>query len=97
MALAILGNSSTISLEIYRYVFLHANVSYVNLLLPSHSDLSNEQNKPTSSIDDNNEYAQSCLDASMAAVSKDDMNTMSFVEKPLLTRQLMALFILNPS
>jgi hypothetical protein len=34
--------------------------------------LSNEQNKPTSSVDDNNEYAQSCLDAVLAAVSKDD-------------------------
>jgi hypothetical protein len=34
--------------------------------------LSNEQYKPTSSVDDNNEYAQSCLDAVMAAVSKDD-------------------------
>jgi hypothetical protein len=46
MALALLGNRSIISLELYHYVFLHANVSYVNSLLPSHSDLSNEQNKP---------------------------------------------------
>ena len=72
MASALLGNRSIISSELYRYVFLHANVSYVNSLLPSRSDLSNEQNKPTSSVDDNNEYAQSCLDAVMAAVSKDD-------------------------
>jgi hypothetical protein len=34
--------------------------------------LSNEQNKPTSSVDDNNEYTQSCLDAVMVAVSKDN-------------------------
>ena len=72
MALALLGNRSIINLELYRYVFPHAHVSYVNSLLPSRSDLSNEQNKPTSSVDDNNEYAQSCLDAVMAAVSKDD-------------------------
>jgi hypothetical protein len=72
MASALLGNRSIISSELYRYVFPHANVSYVNSLLPSRSDLSNEQNKPTSSVDDNNEYAQSCLDAVMAAVSKDD-------------------------
>jgi hypothetical protein len=72
MASALLGNRSIISLELYCFVFPHANVSYVNSLLPSRSDLSNEQNKPTSSVDDNNEYAQSCLDAVMAAVSKDD-------------------------
>ena len=72
MASALLGNRSIISLELYRYVFPHANVSYKNLLLSSRSDLSNEQNKPTSSVDDNNEYTQSCLDAGMAAVSKDD-------------------------
>jgi hypothetical protein len=34
--------------------------------------LSNEQNKPTSSVDVNNEYTQSCIDAVMAAVSKGD-------------------------
>ncbi len=72
MASALLGNRSIISLELYRYVFPHANVSYVNSLLPSRSDLSNEQNKSTFSVDDNNEYAQSCLDAVMVAVSKDD-------------------------
>jgi hypothetical protein len=72
MASALLGNRSIISLELYCYVFPHANVSYVNSWLPSRSDLSNEQNKPTSSVDDNNEYAQSCLDAVMVAVSKDD-------------------------
>jgi hypothetical protein len=71
-ALALLGSRSIISPELYRYVFPHANVSYVNSLLPSRSDLSNEQNKPTSSIDDNNEYTQSCLDAFMTTVSKDD-------------------------
>ncbi len=72
MASALLGNQSIISSELYRYVFPHAYVSYMNSLLPSRSDLSNEQNKPTSSVDDNNEYAQSCLDVVMAAVSKDD-------------------------
>jgi hypothetical protein len=74
MALALLGNRSIISSELYRYVFLHANVSYVNSLLPLHSDLSNanEQNKPISSVDNNNEYAQFFLDAVMEAVSKDD-------------------------
>jgi hypothetical protein len=72
MALALLGNRSIISSELYRYVVPHANVSYVNSLLPSRSDLSDEQNKPTSSVDDNNDYTQSCLDAVMAAVSKDD-------------------------
>jgi hypothetical protein len=72
MASALLGNRSIISSELYRYVFSHANVSYVNSLLPSCSDLSNEQNKPISSVDDNNEYAQSCLDAVMVAVSKND-------------------------
>ncbi len=72
MASALLGNRSIISLGLYQYVSPHENVSYVNLLLPLHSDLSNEQNKPTSSVDDNNEFAQSCLDAVMAAVSKDD-------------------------
>ncbi len=69
MASAPLGNRSIISSELYRYVFQHANISYVNSSLPSRSDLSNEQNKPTFSADDNNEYAQSCLDAVMAAVS----------------------------
>jgi hypothetical protein len=72
MASAFMGNKSIVSSELYHYVFLHANVSYVNSLLPSDSDLSNEQNEPTCSIDDNNEYAQSCLDAIMAVVSKDD-------------------------
>ncbi len=72
MVSALLGNRSIISSELYRYVFPHANVSYVNSLLPSRSDSSNEESKPTSSVDDNNEYAQSCLDAVMAAVTKDD-------------------------
>ncbi len=54
MASALLGNRSIISLELYCCVFPHANVSYVNSLLPSRSDLSNEQNKPTCSVDDNN-------------------------------------------
>jgi hypothetical protein len=69
MALTLLGNRSIISSKLYRYVFPHANVSYVDSLLPSRSDFSYEQNKPTSSVDDNNEYAQSCLDGVMVAVS----------------------------
>jgi hypothetical protein len=52
--------------------------------------MSNEHNKPTSLVDDNNEYAQSCLNAVMMAVFKDDKYN-EFVEEPLLTRQLMAL------
>ncbi len=36
------------------------------------SGLSNEQNKPTSSIYDNNEYPQYCLDAVMVAAFKYD-------------------------
>jgi hypothetical protein len=69
MASALLGNRSIISLELNHYVFPHANVSHVNTLLPS---LSNEQIKPTSSVDDNIQYAQSYLDAVMVSVSKDD-------------------------
>jgi hypothetical protein len=38
MALALLGIRSIISLNIYRYVFPHSNVSYMNSLLPSNSD-----------------------------------------------------------
>ncbi len=57
MASAFMGNKSIVSSELYRYIFLHANVSYVNSLLLSDSDLSNEQNEPTCSIDNNNEYA----------------------------------------
>jgi hypothetical protein len=35
MASALLGNKSIVSSELFRYVFPHANVSYVNLLLES--------------------------------------------------------------
>jgi hypothetical protein len=91
MASALLGNRSIISLDLYRYVFPHANVSYVNSLLPSQSDLSNEQNKPTSSVDDTmNTHNHPALMQSLWQ-SPEMMNTSSFVEEPLLTRQLMAL------
>jgi hypothetical protein len=33
MASALLGNKSVVSSELFRYVFLHANVSYVNSLI----------------------------------------------------------------
>ncbi len=52
---------------------MHANVSYVNSLLRFDFNLGNgESVKTLSSIDENNEYAQSCLDAVMEAVWKDD-------------------------
>jgi hypothetical protein len=68
MALALLGNRSIISLELFRYIFPHANVSYNNSRLSSKTDLSDD----TSFDKNSNEYAQSCLDAIMAAVSKDE-------------------------
>jgi hypothetical protein len=37
MASALLGNKSIISSELFRYIFPHANVSYVNSLLQSDS------------------------------------------------------------
>jgi hypothetical protein len=74
MPLTFMGNKSIICSELYCYVFLHANVSYMNSLLLSDSDLSNEQNEPTCSIDNNNKYAQSCFYAIMAVDSKDDEN-----------------------
>jgi hypothetical protein len=69
MASALLGNKSVISLELFCYVSPHANVSYVNSLLQFDSNLCNNESVKTScSIDENNEYAQSCLDAVMEAV-----------------------------
>ncbi len=38
----------------------------------SYSNLNNNSGKSTSSKNDTNEYAHSCLDAVMAAVAKDD-------------------------
>ncbi len=73
MASTLLGNNkSIINSKLSCYIFLLENVSYVNSLQLSDSDLSNDQNKPRCSIDDNNEHEQSCLDAVMAAVLKDD-------------------------
>ncbi len=69
MATALLGNKSIISSELFRYVFPHANVSYVNSLLQSDSNLCHDESVNSSrSMDENNEYAQSCLDAVMEAV-----------------------------
>jgi hypothetical protein len=39
MASALLGNKSIVSSELFRYVFPHANVSYVNSLIESYSNL----------------------------------------------------------
>ncbi len=73
MASALLGNKSIISSELFHYVFPHANVSYVNSLLESDSNLCHDECvKSSHSTDANNEYAQSCLDAVMEAVWKDD-------------------------
>ena len=73
MASALLGNKLVIGSELFRYVFPHANVSYVNSLLQFDSTLCHDESvKTASSIDENNDYAQSCLDAVMEAVWKDD-------------------------
>jgi hypothetical protein len=73
MASALLGNKSIISSEPFRYVFSHANVSYMNSLIKSDSNLCHDEcAKSSHSMDENNEYAQSCLDAVMEAVWKDD-------------------------
>ncbi len=73
MASALLGNKSIISSELFRYIFPHANVSYVNSLLESDSNLFHDECvKSSHSMDENTEYAQSCLDAVMVAVWKDD-------------------------
>jgi hypothetical protein len=72
MTSALLGNKSIFTSEIFCFVFPHANVSYVNSLYTTDLDSKTDQNEHSRNIDDNNEYAQSCLDAVMAAVSKDD-------------------------
>jgi len=72
MASAPFGNKSIISSEIFRYVFLHANVSYVDALYSSDSNLNNNSSEAISNENDTNEYAHSCLNAVMAAFSKDD-------------------------
>ncbi len=73
MASTLLGNKSIVSSELFRYIFLHANVSHGNSLIQSDSNLCHGKcAKSSHSIDENNEYAQSCLDAVMEAVWKDD-------------------------
>ncbi len=72
MESALLGNKSIVSSELFRYVLPHANVSYVNSFIESDSILCHECPKSSHSTDENNEYAQSCLDAAMEAVWKDD-------------------------
>ncbi len=73
MALALLGNKSIISSELFRYVFPHANVSYMNSLMDSHPNLCHGECAEISYLtDESNEYAQSCLDAVMEAIWKDD-------------------------
>jgi hypothetical protein len=73
MASALLGNKSIISSELFHYVFPHVNVSYVNSLIESDSNLCHgECVKSSHLMDENNEYAQSCLDAVMEAAWKDD-------------------------
>ncbi len=69
IASALLGNKSIISSELFCYVFPHASVSYVNTLLQSDSNLCHDESvKSSSSMDEDNEYAQSCLDAVIEAV-----------------------------
>ncbi len=73
MASALLGNKSIISSELFCYVFPHANVFYVNSLVDSHPNLCHGECAKSSHLtDENNEYAQSCLDAVMESVWKDD-------------------------
>ncbi len=73
MASALLGNKSIVSSQLFRYVFPHTNVSYVNSLLESDSNLCHSECAKSSHLmDENNEYAHSCLDAVMEVVWKDD-------------------------
>ena len=72
MASALFGNKSIISSKIFRYVFPHANFSYVDALYSSDSNLNNKSSEAISNKNNTNEYAHSCLDAVMAAVEKDD-------------------------
>ncbi len=73
MASALVGNKSIISSELFCYIFPHANISCVKSLIDSDSNFCHgECAKSSHSTDKNNEYAQSCLDAVMEAVWKDD-------------------------
>jgi hypothetical protein len=90
MASALFGNKSIVSSELFRYIFPHANISYMNSLLESDSNLCHaECVKSSHSTDENNKYAQSCFDAVMKAVWKDD-DRDDFVEVQILTKQQMA-------
>ncbi len=66
IASALFGNKSIVSSEIFCYVFPHANISYVNELFCFDSNLEYNSSESTSSKNDTNEYAHSCLDAVMA-------------------------------
>jgi len=68
----VFGNKSIISSEIFCYVFPHANVSYVDALYSSDSNLNNNSSEAISNENHTNKHAHSCLDAVMAAFSKDD-------------------------
>jgi hypothetical protein len=89
MASTLLGNKSIISSELFRYVIPHANVSCVNSLLQFDLNLCHDSKNSSRSMDENNEYAQSCLDAVMEAVWKDDEHD-EFCGGTILTKQLMA-------
>ena len=68
MALALLGNKSIVSSELFRYVFPHANVSYIDSLMDSHPNLCHDKCAENSYLNgESNEYAQTCLDAVMDA------------------------------
>ncbi len=71
MASALLGNKSIISSELFCYIFPHANFSYVNSLSQSDSNLCHDKSvKSSPAMDENNEYAQSCLDAVMSSLER---------------------------
>jgi hypothetical protein len=90
IASALLGNKSIVSSELFCYVFPHANVSYMNSLIKSDSILCyDEYAKSSDLMDENNEYAQSCLDAVMEAVWNDDDHNEG-VEVQILTKQQLA-------
>ncbi len=73
MALALLSNKSIVSSEMFHYVFPHANVSYMDSLTDSHSNLCHGECAESSNLNgESNEYAQTFLDAVMDAVWKDD-------------------------
>jgi hypothetical protein len=68
-----LGNKSIVSSELFPYVFPHANVSYIDSLMDSHQNLCHDKCAENSNWNcESNEYAQTCLDAVMDAVWKDD-------------------------